>query len=131
MILETPIHAKLSTKYLEDVASAGSLLQDSMVRDEQQLIENRIITNLVNHERQKLALSTEQGALLIRAYIVLMMFMCAMLYRTVNLSDLTSILIHVYILTDLAGMIDRYVNLREKLRNMIVDEAMLERLSQF
>lgn len=129
LVLETPIYAKINVKYLEDVAGTGSLLWDSVAHGEQQLIENRIIDNLVNSEREKLALSAGQDLIVLRAYLILIICMCAMLYRTVNLSDLSSILIHVYILTDLAGMIDKYVILRMKLRNMVISEIMLEKLN--
>jgi putative ABC transport system ATP-binding protein len=129
LILQTPITTEITTECLEDSSHSMSLLWDSAIHGEHHRVEDRIISNIAASEKEKMSLSAEQDRILLKAYLVLMIFMFIMLYRTVNFNSLASVVLHVYSLGDIADMLGRYIELRDKVRATLVDEKILETIT--
>lgn len=129
MILQSSKKIEVSAEYQEDISHSMLLLWDGAIHGENAIIEDRILTNMRASEKQRLDICIEQDKALLKAYIVLMIFMLIILYRTVNFDNLASVVLHVYSLLDISDMLDNYIILRDKLRSTVIDDKILEIIS--
>lgn len=130
LILQTPTTTEMKTEYIEDSSHCMSLLWDCAIHKEHARVENRIISNIVASEKEKMIFSSEQDRILLRAYFVLMIFMFIMLYRTINFNSLESVVLHVYILSDIAYVLEKYIEWRDMARGILIDEKILETVTE-
>jgi hypothetical protein len=128
-IVTRPIHTLISgDDGLVDATHSMSLLYDSAVHREQNLVLERIMQGVQRHEYRRMAMVRHFWWRFIRAYAVLFVAVALMIYQTADFSRLSNLLAHCYILARVGYLLELWIRAEVPRQTAISDNSTLVEL---
>lgn len=134
-IVTRPIKVLASGKDMEDsndglvdATHSMSLLYDSAVHREQNLVLERIMQGVQRHEYRRMAMAKHFWWRFIRAYIVLFISVAIMIYQTADFSRLSNLLAQCYILARVGYLLELWIRAEVPRQTAISDNNTLVEL---
>lgn len=113
---------------LIDSTHCMSLLYDSTVHREQNLVLERIMHGVQRYEYRRLAMAKQFWWRFIRSYAVLFISVAIMIYQTADFRRLSNLLAHCYILAKVGYLLELWIRAEVPRQTAIADNIILEEL---